>query len=125
MHMNADLKSQRAKFDETKFYMGLLSCVICDVMKFVGVKTDEWQRDVEYINNRISCEGITFATVVLPQLGKAILSAFQSGRFKTPSLFERKRRSSALPAFLHGLTKRCFTDDGCLIEDAGVCDAVW
>lgn len=124
--MSVELKSHRSEgITEVAFMKGLLSAVIRDVSKLTDVKVSDVQRDVNYINNRLDTEGTTFGTTVLPQFSKALLSAFQSGRFTRPSAF-KAGGPGALPAFLHGLTKRCFTDDGCLRgNDAVDSGVVW
>lgn len=118
-------KVKRQEEDELEFLLNLEIAVIHDVMKFCGVKAVDVARDVRTINNRARSEGITFLTSTLPQLGKAVLSAFQSGRFERPSAFKSRGRS-ALPAFLSGLTKRCFDDvTGAFRGDAAGSDVVY
>lgn len=101
-----------------EFIPRLYENVITDISKECGVKATEAQRDVQTIKHRLSCEGYAFVTTVLPQLGKAIGSAFQSGRLMAPSSFHRMTGSQALPSFLQGLTRHVFDIDGALLEDA-------
>jgi hypothetical protein len=98
--------------------------VITDVSKICGVKAVEATRDVNYLKHRLSNEGFPFVTIVLPQLGKAIGSAFQSGRLTRPGSFHGSG-SGALPSFLQGLTSRVFDiETGALLDDASwIC--VW
>lgn len=123
--MNAAMKSQR--LDDVSLMARLYRVVLTDVAFHAGVKASEANRDIKYLTTRLSSEGISFATKVLPQLGKATLSAFQSGRFTRPSSF-KARGSGALPSFLYGLTKQLFNNDGLLKDlstEDGVDKAVW
>lgn len=105
------------------FFSRLFEAVINDVSKLCGVAPREAERDVKYLKLRLSNEGLSFVTSVLPQLGNAIGTAFQSGRFSSMSALKCRCRT-ALPSFLHGLTKQVFKLDGSLRDDASS-EAVW
>lgn len=116
--MNAEMKSR------TLDYEHLYKVVIHDVYSQLDVSPIEESRDITYLNQRLRYEGLPFVTKVVPALGKAVLSAFQSGRFSCPLGLKKARRAGALPALLQGLLKRVFDTDGCLLSSACAED-VW
>lgn len=56
--------------------------------------------DIIYFRERLRREGITFLTITLPTLGKALEQSFRTNVFVCPSGFKR-RRGTSLPEFLY------------------------
>lgn len=72
--------------------------------------------DFRSFTKRIEFEGLGFATHSLPRLGKAIYKSLETGLFVCPCGFS-KMKGTALPRFLGGLLKCCYTLDGSLKDD--------
>jgi hypothetical protein len=83
-----------------------------DVPGQLGISPTEFSRDVNTLEKRLADEGESFLTKTLPALGKAIDLALQGSTPLKTTSFKRRKRSSALPAFLQGLLKRVFLDTG-------------
>lgn len=97
-----------------KLYEGL--CSDLDVPK----------RDLIYIQTRLSNEGLSFLTDVLPQLSKAMLSGLESNAFRCPDSFQTSNKSE-MPRFLGTFLRKVFNDDGRFLReiDDGVAHAIY
>jgi len=73
-------------------------------------------KDLSTIEIRLMEEGISFCTVTLPLLGKAMIDSFRTGKFECPEAFS-KLPNSELPRFLSILLKDLYADDGSLLEN--------
>jgi hypothetical protein len=71
------------------------------------------QKDVQKLEHRVACEGLSFLTKTLPSLGKALDASFQNSKLTTPNRFH-KRNGTELPSFLGELFSIVFFDDGTL-----------
>lgn len=102
---------------EKPWYLSaLLAFLGEDVPGVVGVPPAAFSRDVNYIVSRVTSEGESFLTKTLPAFGKAIDLALQGDQPLLAPSFKKRRRSSALPAFLQALTRRVFSDGGYILE---------
>lgn len=76
------------------------------------------ERDCQEIDSRFEHEGMSFLTITLPSLDKALVQGLTEGRL-TPSMFngfKPFKRGGMLPAFLSGFFRRVFDEDGSLLE---------
>jgi len=67
--------------------------------------------DIREFRRRCHAEGMTYITVTLPKLGKALESAFISGRLELPAEF-KKRKSCAYAQFLSKGFALLFDEEG-------------
>lgn len=67
--------------------------------------------DLLYFRRRALAEGMKFLTVTLPALGKALDSAFESGKLELPDGW-RPARDHVYPKFLEGCWKQLFNLNG-------------
>jgi len=66
---------------------------------------------------RVKHEGLSFLTITLPELGKAIQKWLDQGKVGSHTSF-RKKRGSSLPQFLGGFCARVFdAESGLLLDD--------
>lgn len=86
-----------------------------DIPQSLGVPPKLFARDVITLERRVATEGESFLTKTLPSLAKVFDLALQS-RTRFQSSAFKKAKGSSLPAFLQGLTKRIFDDDGNIVE---------
>jgi hypothetical protein len=92
-------------------YIKLLSSLICDEYADLRTSCKQAKRDMDYVQSRVSREGIRFLTVALPSLGKALDKSLSSGTpFTLPTGFARKK--GQIPKFLGDLFRRIFATDG-------------
>lgn len=85
---------------------------------FVKRPLDNMQRDVAYVKFRCSREGLSFLTKTLPQLGKALDRALETGVFLRPRPFKRWKKHAEVPKFLRPLFSLVFSQEGYLRPDA-------
>jgi hypothetical protein len=117
-------KSEKPNQDEHEMFTLLeLHCrIIRDVAISTGV---DLSRDITTVQHRTRHEGISFLTKTLPGFGKEVLNSFQSGVLRRDNLpFKGVGRHEALPAFLQGLLKQLFDQDGILLSDPSA-TAAW
>jgi len=77
-------------------------------------------KDAEMFQRRLIEEGDSFATITLPTFGSAVEAGLEQG-FLLRSMFpgfKSRGRSGPLPAFLQGLVRKVFDDNGILRVDA-------
>jgi hypothetical protein len=67
--------------------------------------------DVAQFKTRLGAEGLSFLTVSLPALGKALDRSFQTGSFECPDGWARAK-NAAYPAFLHKAWEELFDFEG-------------
>lgn len=93
------------------FYTNLYIDLYLDVTEQFQISATESNRDVKEILHRVSYEGLSFLTVNLPRLGKALDSALLG---VTPFSLEgfQKKPNSQLPKFFGELLKLVFVDSG-------------
>jgi len=101
-----------------RFHLSLLQKVLTD--NSYSQKGSSVSRDLKYLSRRVSYEGLSFLTKILPSFGKALLRGYESSRFTPPPGFKPRKKGSLLPAFLSGWTKRIFTDEGLLLPNPDV-----
>lgn len=104
MYIRRELKSQ----DEVSVYTDLLIQLIRDAANVSRISSKaDVARDVKYVEDRISNEGLPFLTVRLPALGKALDRALSTGdRIELPPGFRGKTLAGRkLPCFLHDYFK--------------------
>lgn len=103
---------------EKPWYAPMLTAFIgSDCPRSVGISPSEFARDIHTFERRLAREGESFLTKTLPKLGKSIDLALQGHKPLSVTSFKKRRRSSALPAFLQGLLKRVFTDSGWVLDE--------
>lgn len=97
----------------------LLRAVLTDVKRLdPGAKGLD--RDLLTIEERVKNEGISFLTVTLPKLDRAVLDGLRSGRFASPTGFS-KVRGTVIPRLFSGLTSGIFDPtSGLLLEDPDI-----
>jgi hypothetical protein len=76
-------------------------------------------KDLSTVHKRLDKEGISFCTITLPTLEKAILQSFRTGKLETPTGFSHAR-GTTLPKFLSGLLGAIYSEDGTLLPDADI-----
>lgn len=83
-------------------------------------------KDVEYFNRRLVKEGESFATITLPTFGSAVEAGLEKGFLRRSDFpaFKSKGQKGPLPAFLQGLVRLIFDDNGGLRPDADA-DAIF
>lgn len=89
--------------------VAILEALIFD--KAVTCATSERRRDVEYISQRLSTEGLSFLTITLPTFCADFDKSLASGKVDRDTCFmgfKRSRKHGWLPAFLQGFTSRVF-----------------
>jgi len=77
----------------------------------------ERNADCGTVRKRLNQEGMAFLTKTLPQLGKHLDDAFQTGVFKPFNALKRARGRTT-PAFMGPLFKKVFGDDGVILVNA-------
>jgi hypothetical protein len=106
-------KSRRLDAQQ-QFVLHLFEKLLSDLAQRHPEVERDLARDLETLRSRISEEGLSFATKALPKLGKAFDAALDSGIFEAPLGFKRSKGCPAIPAFLQGMLKMCFSSDGSL-----------
>ena len=99
-----------------------LTAFIKDVGNQFQVNARYQAQDTALLHSRLASEGLGFVTKTLPKFGKHFDNALKSGQFHTCSFF-KKRKGSALPSFMQGLTRKVFNHNGTLLDNPD-CDAV-
>lgn len=102
---------------DVSYLRDILHSIIYDLIQSNGKKNTD--RDILYVDRRLSNEGMAFLTKTLPTLGRALDSALKTGTYLCPTNF-RKKRGTALPNFTWGLLKRIFDPSGILLSDPDV-----
>lgn len=83
-----------------ELYLELYCDLYSDVVEKLRVPIKESQRDLRTLRSRVACEGISFLTKSLPQLGKALDRALSKGEPLTlPSTFKSVRGGSVPELF--------------------------
>nr|QDH88449.1 MAG: RNA-dependent RNA polymerase [Leviviridae sp.] len=80
-------------------------------------------RDLITVSSRVEHEGLSFLTITLPSLGKAIEKWLDQGEVGIHSAFSNGRRGS-FPRFLGGFFNRVFDRDSGLLLDDPCIDAI-
>nr|UUW21116.1 MAG: RNA replicase beta chain [Sanya steitz-like virus 1]UUW21122.1 MAG: RNA replicase beta chain [Sanya steitz-like virus 1] len=70
--------------------------------------------DIQTVRKRFFTRGIRFLTEELPSFWKSVLSGLESGTYVRPIGWKSASKSSVLPAFMQGVLKLIFRDDGSL-----------
>lgn len=107
--------NSQVRFAETLFE-ALFSDIAAGRPSHIG---QSCKRDLETIRHRIRHEGLSFITITLPSLSKAIYQSFRTGKLVTPMGFSHAKGTS-LPSFMIGLMKSVYDPDGLLREDADI-----
>jgi len=96
-----------------KSLVQLLEAVVLDCATMSGA---DLTRDVETLRARVECEGDSFITISLPAFCKSFERSLADGRIG-PEAFAsfKKKRGSAIPAFLQGLLSNVFDQQGELL----------
>jgi len=102
--------------EEPWYLPAILAFVGQEVPEQLGISPAAFARDVITLERRVASEGESFLTKTLPKLCKVLDLALQRRTALSTSAF-KKRRGSALPAFLQGLTSRIFTCTGVVRDD--------
>jgi hypothetical protein len=101
----------------TGFYTGLMQSILASVYGGRECSHHDLLKDVSYIFDRVNHEGLKFLTVTLPKLGKAIDRGLETGHLVLPVGFKRASRKSRIPAFMQGIFRCVFHEDGTLKEE--------
>lgn len=72
-------------------------------------------RSITTFRRRLA-EGLTFLTITMPSLGKAVEAGISTGRFECPTTFKRMG-STQLPQFLYEHFSLVFDKDGYVLDD--------
>lgn len=87
-----------------------------DVPQALGLSPEAFARDLQTIAHRVDHEGECFYTKTLPLFGKHFDACLQRGLLSSCPGFKNISANRRLPAFLRGLTKLVFADDGRLVD---------
>lgn len=110
--ITVDLKSQ------VRFARSIIEALFFDIAAGRPlVLRKSLARDLETILSRMDNEGLSFCTITLPSLSKAMFQSFRTGHLVVPSGF-RRAKGTSLPALLQGLMKEIYTVDGYLLPQA-------
>lgn len=102
---------------EKPWYLpSLIAFLSEDVPAALDISPAALARDVKTLEQRVSHEGESFLTKTLPKLASQVDLALQERAPLAVPGFKTRTRRSSLPAFLQGLLKRVFKDDGTLVE---------
>lgn len=102
---------------EKPWYLSTIHAFLThDVPRLSGLPAEALRRDIHTLDKRLSAEGESFLTKTLPAFGAAIDAALQGNVPLITTAFKKAGRGCALPAFLHGLTRRIFLDSGWVME---------
>lgn len=103
-----------------KSLINLFLAMHADMCICTGATPDS--RDVLYIMRRLEKEGLSFLTITLPTFASDLEAAVSRGSLNDPCLFVsfRKSAGSSIPAFLQGMMRQIFDDDGVLLVDSSV-----
>jgi hypothetical protein len=80
-------------------------------------------RDIKTVEERVEHEGLSFLTITLPSLGKAIQKWLDQGEVGIHPAFSRKRRGRS-PSFLEGFLNRVFDRSSGLLLDKPCIDSI-
>jgi len=72
----------------------------------------------EFPLERIYHEGISFLTVTLPELGRALDKGLKDGHFILPSSFKHAFGTKKIPQIMGSLFRKVFSDSGILLKNA-------
>lgn len=95
------------------FELGLMEALLQDCCYCYPNSVRLFRRDVVTLRSRVASEGLQFLSHALAALGKAVDRSFEIGRFTCPTHFKKYKQSS-LPAFLRGLFREVYCEDGSL-----------
>lgn len=87
-----------------------------DAPQALGVSPEAYSRDYSTLESRVYHEGESFLTKTLPLFGKHFDACLQREQFTAIEGFKNVSRSRRIPAFLRGMTKLVFADDGSMVE---------
>lgn len=100
------------------FYASVTSCALLDLADTNSVSKQESRRDLEELENRVADEGLSFLTVTLPSLGKALDKALSvDGGILNTVGFELESHCR-YPKFLRCYWSRVFDELGQVKPDA-------
>jgi len=107
--------NKRPVFD----FIGLYRAILADCAAYFPHDQIEWSRDEVSLSALFQSRGVGVATIDLPRLDKALLSAFESGRLVTVglALCRAKSKYDLRPRLFWGLWSRIFDRTGCLKVD--------
>lgn len=92
------------------FYITLFEALYHDVVGAISPQSDQ-SRDLDTVRSRYCQEGMSFFTVTLPRLGKAVMQSLGTGtRLQHPNFARSK--GTELPAFCGTLFSLVFRPDG-------------
>ena len=104
--------------EQKKFYSSVTINALLDLADINNVSKQESRRDVEEIQRRVANEGLSFLTVTLPSLGKALDQALSSdGRVFESAGFELEA-GCQFPKFLRCYWSRIFDASGKVLPSA-------
>lgn len=120
--MEGRLKSYKLERHQASDYLELVTRVYQDaVTKCIADVSDV--RDLMTIRSRVQEEGMSFATLTLPQFAKDLERALADGRigpthFASFAKIGTRRKRGAIPAFLQGMVGRLFNrETGELLDE--------
>jgi len=100
-----------------EFYSAIYCDLYLDIAGHNLVSMSESRLDLRKIRSRVDSEGISFLTITLPRMGKAIDTALSMSTRLTISGFQ-KIPGTVIPKLFGNLLRRVFTDDGLERVDA-------
>jgi hypothetical protein len=99
-------------------YRDVVVNALMDLADMNNVSKLESQRDCEEIHNRVANEGLSFLTVALPKLGKALDRALSQDRGALDVIGFELYAGTRIPKFLGVYWRRVFDDTGVEKPDA-------
>ena len=102
---------------QRELYLALYCDMYSDVVEKLRVPVKESLHDLRTLRERVACEGLSFLTKALPQLGKALDRALSKGEPLTiPSTF-KKCKGRIQPNLFRWLFSKVVSDQGYVIPD--------
>lgn len=101
---------------QASIMLGLTQGLLEDLYVHHQLSPRDLKRDFTTLKARTRAEGLSFLTKTLPSLAKSVDQALLAGKLNAITAF-KARKSTKLPAFLHGLFKLVFSEDGTLLDE--------
>jgi hypothetical protein len=103
-----------------ELYLALYSDLYTDIAEKLHIPVKESQRDLISIKERVACEGLSFLTKVLPQLGKALDKCLTRNEPLTVPTSFKTMKGRTIPNLFRYLFLRVITPSGFERPDADV-----
>lgn len=97
---------------QAQFVLDLYAKLFEDLQQRYPGESKSLARDLETLRSRVTSEGLSFVTRILPKLGKAFDASLDTGRLEVPREFKRSHGNRAIPAFLQAMLSLCYGPDG-------------